>query len=289
MRVLRAIGLAMPLALFLSVPVAAQAPPATPSASPAAALSARGFDCVIEPEQVVKLASQATGLISRLDVDRGDIVRRGQVLGTLADEVERASLALARARATNDHDIAAGQARLVWLQRKYDRARELATGNLVSRNTSEEAEAEMKVAENQLRLAVLNREVARLEVAQAETLLRQRALVSPIDGVVMERLLRPGEYRHDQSPVFTLAQIDPLRVEVFLPAAMHGRIRPGMVGEVTPEAPLEGKFSAIVAVVDPVMDAASGTFGVRLSLPNADFAVPAGIRCTVRFSTPPTR
>ncbi len=252
-----------------------------------AAEPGRSFDCVIEPEQVVKLASQATGLITRLDVDRGDRVRRGQVLGTLSDEVERANLALARARATNDHDIAAGQARLAFLQRKYGRASQLATGNLVSRNTSDEAEAEMKVAENQLRLAVLNREVAQLEVAQAEALLRQRALTSPIDGVVMERLLRPGEFRHDQSPVFTLAQTDPLRVEVFVPAAFHGRIRPGMVGEVMPEVGAGGPLAAEVVVVDPVMDAASGTFGVRLRLANADQALPAGIRCSVRFGAAP--
>ena len=260
-------------------------------ARPAAAepVGQRSFDCVIEPEQVVKLATQATGLLTRLDVDRGDRVTRGQVLGTLSDEVERANLALAKARATNDHDIGAGQARLAFLQRKSGRASQLVTGNLVSRNTSEEAEADMKVADNQLRLAVLNHQVAQLEVVQAEAMLRQRALVSPVDGVVMERLLRPGEYRNDQSPVLTLAQINPLRVEVFVPAAFHGQIRPGMMGEVVPEAPLGGRFSARVSVVDPVMDAASGTFGVRLALPNADMALPAGIRCSVRFGAAPER
>lgn len=254
-------------------------------AEPASAqpLAARSFDCVIEPEQVVKLASQATGLITRLDVDRGDRVAKGQVLGTLSDDVERANLALARARATNDHDIAGTQARLAYLQRKHGRASQLATGNLVSRNSSEEAEAEMKVAENQLRLAVLNREVAQLEVAQAEALLRQRALVSPIDGVVMERLLRVGEFRHDQSPVFTLAQVDPLRVEVFVPAALHGQVRAGMVAQVMPELPGAQPVAARVLVVDPVMDAASGTFGVRLAVPNPDKALPAGVRCAVRF------
>jgi RND family efflux transporter MFP subunit len=270
MRGVRAIGVAV--AMVLAGP------------APAQPLAARSFDCVIEPEQVVKLASQATGLITRLDVDRGDIVAKGQVLGTLSDEVERANLALARARATNDHDIAGNQARLAYLQRKHGRASQLATGNLVSRNTSEEAEAEMKVAENQLRLAVLNREVAQLEVAQAEALLRQRALVSPIDGVVMERLLRVGEFRHDQSPVFTLAQVDPLRVEVFVPAALHGQVRAGMAAQVVPELPGAQPVAARVAVVDPVMDAASGTFGVRLALPNPDNVLPAGVRCAVRFA-----
>jgi RND family efflux transporter MFP subunit len=268
----RGIGLAMALALGVA-------------SGPAggAEFGQRSFDCVIEPERVVKLASQATGLITRLDVGRGDAVRAGQVLGTLSDEVERANLALAQARASNDHDIAAAQARLGYLQRRFGRASQLASGNLVSRNASEEAEAEMKVAENQLRVAVLNHEIARLEVAQAEALLRARALVSPVDGVVMERLLQPGEFRHDQSPVFTLAQIDPLRVEVFVPAALHGRIRPGMVGEVTPEVGPGGPVSAEVVVVDPVMDAASGTFGVRLLLPNPDRALPGGVRCGVRF------
>ena len=273
MAVLKACGLALVAALVTN----------SAAAQP---IAQRRFDCVVEPQQVVKLASQATGLITRLDVDRGDVIRKGQVLGTLSDEVERANLALARARATNDHDIAGGQARLAYLQRKSGRASQLVTGNLVSRNTSEEAEAEMKVAENQLRLAVLNHQVAQLEVAQAEALLRQRALVSPIDGVVMERLLRPGEFRNDQSPVFSLAQIDPLRVEVFVPASFHGQVRAGMAGEVTPEAGLAGPLRAVVTVVDPVMDSASGTFGVRLSLPNAALALPAGIRCSVRFADP---
>ncbi len=252
-------------------------------AEAAESIAGRAFDCVIEPEQVVKLASQATGLITRLDVDRGDRVAKGQVLGTLADEVERAVLDLARARATNDHDIAAGQARLVFLQRKYGRANQLVTGNIVARATTEEAESEMKVAEQQLRLAVLNLEVARLEVKQAEAALQQRALVSPVDGVVVERLLKPGEYRNDQSPVLTVAQVDPLRVEVFLPASFWGQVAAGTVAEVTPEAPLSGRFEAVTTVVDRVMDAASGTFGVRLRLPNPDLALPAGIRCTVRF------
>lgn len=265
------------LLCVLAGPAAAQAQPS--------AIGARSFDCVIEPEQVVKLASQATGLIVRLDVDRGDTVHKGQVLGTLSDEVERANLELARARASNDHEIAAGQARLAWLQRKSERATQLATGNLVSRNASEEAEADMRVAENQLRLAVLNHRIAQLEVAQAEALLRQRALVSPVDGVVMERLLRPGEFRHDQSPVFTLAQVDPLRVEVFVPAAYHGQVRAGMVGRVVADLPGAAELAARVVVVDPVMDAASGTFGVRLVLANPNRTLPAGIRCAVRFGT----
>ena len=89
----------------------------------------------------------------------------------------------------------------------------------------------------------------------------------------------PGEYRNDQSPILTLAEIDPLRVEVFVPTLFHGQIKLGSVATVTPEPPIEGQFAATTTVVDRVMDAASGTFGVRLRLPNPNFALPSGVRC----------
>jgi multidrug efflux pump subunit AcrA (membrane-fusion protein) len=104
--------------------------------------------------------------------------------------------------------------------------------------------------------------------------------------VVVERLLGPGEYRNDQSPVLTLAQIDPLRVEVFMPTAHFGQIRVGSKAEVRPEE-IGGIHVAIVTVVDHVLDAASGTFGVRLTLPNPQLVLPAGIHCKVTFAMHP--
>jgi multidrug efflux pump subunit AcrA (membrane-fusion protein) len=113
--------------------------------------------------------------------------------------------------------------------------------------------------------------------------LKQRTLRSPIDGVVVERLLVPGEYQNEQTPILTLAQIDPLRVEVFVSTAYYGQIRAGSKAEVRPEQPVGGAYAAVVTVVDRVLDAASGTFGVRLALPNPDLQLPAGIACKVSF------
>jgi multidrug efflux pump subunit AcrA (membrane-fusion protein) len=79
------------------------------------------FDCVIEAQQLVKLASPVVGIIARLDVDRGDFVHRGQFLGKLEDSVEEASAALAKAKATNDFPIKSIQARLDFLRRKHSR------------------------------------------------------------------------------------------------------------------------------------------------------------------------
>jgi multidrug efflux pump subunit AcrA (membrane-fusion protein) len=100
---------------------------------------------------------------------------------------------------------------------------------------------------------------------------------------VVERLLAPGETA-GRSPILKLAQIDPLRVEVFAPVALLGKIRTGMRARVVPEAPLNGAHTARVIVVDRVVDPASGTFGVRLELANGDYRLPAGLKCKVRFA-----
>jgi membrane fusion protein, multidrug efflux system len=54
----------------------------------------------------------------------------------------------------------------------------------------------------------------------------------------------------------------------------------GMTSQVKPESPLTGEYSAKVMVVDRVMDAASGTFGVRMELPNPHLKLPAGLECS---------
>jgi RND family efflux transporter MFP subunit len=264
------------LALLLG---AARSDPAAPS------IGASEFDCVIEPQQTVKLASPVVGVIAQLDVDRGDIVHRGQVVGKLEDGVEVATLALARAKASNDYTLAALETRLLFQRRKFDRLSKLSTNMFSSVTALEDAESDYKVTEQQISEAKLNRELARLEVVHAEEVVNQRTLRSPVDGVVVERLLVPGEYRNEQSPVLTLAQIDPLRTEVFVPTAYYGQVRDGGKATIRPEPPIGGSYLATVTVVDRVLDAASGTFGVRLALPNPELALPAGIRCKVRFDT----
>jgi multidrug efflux pump subunit AcrA (membrane-fusion protein) len=74
-----------------------------------------------------------------------------------------------------------------------------------------------------------------------------------------------------------------LNVEVIAPASIFGSVRVGMTGYVNLAPFFPGSYKAKVVVVDKVIDAASGTLGVRLQLPNPDNKIPAGIKCTVEF------
>lgn len=253
-------------------------------ALPAAAQ--QGFDCVIEPSLTLKLGSPITGIIASVEVDRGDTVQRGQVLARLENSVEAATLALARARADSMAEIEARRARLEQTRTELARAATLHERAVVSTQRIEELRANQQIAASELTNAELNRRLAALEVGRAEALLEQRIIRSPVAGLVTERNLGPGEYIHFDNHILSVAQMDPLFVETFLPVRLHGQLRLGTRATVVPDPPVGGEYQAEIRVIDAVFDAASGTFGVRLALPNPGLTLPGGVRCRVTFDVP---
>jgi multidrug efflux pump subunit AcrA (membrane-fusion protein) len=142
------------------------------------------------------------------------------------------------------------------------------------------------LAQAELQLAKENREMAKLEYQQQSSLLNLRTLRSPFNGVVVNQALYPGETVEPggaKKGILKLAQLDPLRVHVILPFAVFGKVKPGMSVDVTPEAPVGGRYPGQVKIIDKVVDAASGTFGVFLEIANPKLEVPAGVKCRADF------
>ncbi len=253
--------------------------------APASGAEPKSFECLIQPWQVVEIRSPTEGLINRITVQRGDTVKAGQVVVELDSSVERSAAALAEFRTKMKGRIAAATERVNYATAKLERTAQLQKQHFVAAQARDDALAEKRVAESDLEDARENRELAKLDYRRALDLLNQRTLRSPLNGVVVDRMLNPGDLAlpgTDSKPILKLAQIDPLRVEVVLPVAYYGHLRVGMRGEVSPEE-LGGNYRAVIKVIDRVFDAASGTFGVRLELPNRHGTVPGGIRCRVEF------
>ena len=266
--------------IVIAVAMAIAQPAGGQDAKPAAS----DFTCLMEPKMVLKLGTSVPGLIGEVLVERGAIVKKGDVLARLDSGVEIATVALARARAADYTTVQSNRTKLEFQRRKSERAAQLRRNDNIAFSAADEAETAAKVAEGELRSAEINLQLAQLELARADEVLKQRTIRSPIDGVIVERTLGPGEYAFDQSHLLTIAQINPLNVEVFVPLSQFGKVHHGMPAEVYPEDPIGGKYAAVVTVVDQVFDAASGTIGIRLELPNPEYALPAGLRCRVRFA-----
>jgi membrane fusion protein (multidrug efflux system) len=220
----------------------------------------RTHEGMMEPYLTVNVASQVSGILEEVLVKRGDIVTKGQVLATLRSAVEKA-------------DFEQATAMLEFNRRKLDRNKALVAQGNVSANDEDEMATEIKKDE-----AILNQVNAKLEM---------KTIRSPVNGVIVKVDLSAGEYVGEKQ-IMTIAQIDPLNVEVVVPVSEYGTIKRGMLAEVRPESPVGGVYTGKVTIVDRVVNAASGSFGVRVELPNANLVLPSGLRCIVKFKGPDT-
>lgn len=239
-------------------------------------------DCIISPYQIVDLASAVPGVIERILVERSDFVTRGQVVAELAAGVERATVALARARAQVEPEINVWQVNLEFDERRKARIHSLYANKVVSDDNKDEADREAELSSWKLQQAHDLKKIRKLELERAEEQLKQKIIKSPIDGFILEKFKLPGEYVEDQ-PILRIAQLDPLNVEAIVPIELFGKIPVGMAAEVHPETLTAETRPARVTVVDRMGDAGSGTFGVRLEMPNPGYELPAGLKCDLRF------
>ena len=263
------------------------AAPGGSSSAPPALSTAKSFGCLIEPDRIADVGSQVIGVVERLNVERGDAVRTGQALITLRADVERANAGVADTRARVDADVRAAEASLVLAEQKVKRAQALLAENFVSDQAVEQARAELELARQKLAQTRSQQRIWGEERRVAEAQLALRTVRSPLDGVVVERFVNVGE-RVEEKPLLRVAVVDPLRVELMVPTAQYGTIKVGDRITVRPELPGVAPVVATVRHVDAVLDAASNSFRVRMTLPNPKRRLPAGLRCKADLPAAPT-
>ena len=213
------------------------------------------LECILEPNAKIEISASVSGVLSHVLVQRGDRVKRGQVLARLVSGLERATVELAKAQ-------------VEFGKRKAIRNEDLYNKELISIHEKDEMDTEILISSLQLK--------------QAQEQLKLRRITSPINGVVVERDKDPGEYVETE-PLLTVVSLDPLNVEVVVPAEQIGAIKKGMRGKVSTVGPVSKTYNARVILIDQVIDAASGTIRVRLALPNPKNRIPAGLNCFVKF------
>ncbi len=242
------------------------------------------LDCVIEPSEIVDVGSAVPGVLEAILADRSDVLQRGAVIARLESSVERATLALTKARAGLNTSIKLREQAAAFEHRSRQRNEALLAvqKSSISKQDMDRLKTESRIAQLQVRQERDNQRIAELEYYRAQAALNRGTIRSPVDGVVMERFKSVGEYVEDD-PVVRMAKLHPLHVEAIVPVDFIGRIKPGMQATVTPTVPGSGSHVATVTRVDRVADAASGTFGALLSLDNPDYAIAGGLRCRLDF------
>ncbi len=240
------------------------------------------FDCMIEPWEAISIRSPISGRIDRIHVERADRIEAGDLLLEIDADLARANLDVETKRAEMIASIGSLEARESLGVRRSKRAIRLHAQGALTLNKREEILTERTIASFDLLDARDKHALAKLQLAREQARFEQRRVRSPVSGIVADRLMSVGEVV-DEETVLEIAQIDPLRVEVILPAVEFGTIQPGMKAAVVPETQGDAVLVATVNLVDGIIDSASGTFGAILELPNPEHKIPGGLRCRVHF------
>lgn len=248
------------------------------------AVEADSYNCIMDPAQIIQLSANNSGVLSEVIVARGDTVSRGQAVARMVSTLEAATVDILEARARTTAQIAAQEARVAFVGTQLDRVRRLVEQNAQSTARLEELEYEYALAQSQLSQATNDRDTLLAEVSRARIALENTTVTSPIDGQVIDILLHAGEYAGSDRHIMLVAQLDPLHVDAYLPIDVFPSIKSGMTVTIRPDAPIGGEHIALISSVDSVFDAASKTFGVRVTLDNPDTSIPAGHRCQLEVN-----
>lgn len=253
-----------------------------------AATAGTGYDCMIEPAQVVEVRSPVVGLLQQVPVRRGQTIRKGEVLVVIESSVEKSQAETAGFRAQAQGAVMEARSKTAAAREKSRRMDELVKEEFVSAQARDDAAAELAQAQAELKTAEENVELARLQQQEAVDQLNRRVIRSPFDGVVMDQYLYPGalvDAGDNKKPIIKIAQTNPLVVQAILPFKAFPQVHVGDAVTIVPEAPFGRTLGSHVKTVDRVIDAAAGTFGVVVELPNARADLPGGIRCKLTLGT----
>jgi len=240
-----------------------------------------------------QLAFNGNEHIAQILVQEGDRVNKGQLLARLQTELLEAQLAeteaaleaqrhvLARLEAgSRPEEIRKGEAELQAAEAQakaardsYRRMARLLEKKLASPQDEEQARSQADAAAAQVKavhatLALLKAgsrkediAVARAQLAAREAVLKQvqqrfndASLYAPADGVIRNRILEPGDMASPQSPVLTLAFLDPVWVRAYLPEPMLGRVRPGAIAWITTDSYPDKRYQGWIGYVSPTAE-----------------------------------
>jgi len=208
----------------------------------------------LEALVTVEVGSQISGQVTDVLVDYNDRVRRGQVLARLDPQNQRSSVEQSQAAIVSARaGIAQAEAQVALAQAEYDRQKFLFDRQIIAR-------AALDAAEASLRTARANEQSARAQVRQQEAQLRSNqanlgrtTITAPIDGIVIDRQIEPGQTVAsglNVAVLFTLAQ-DLSRVQalVTVDEADIGSVRVGQTVRFTVDAFPDDSFNGQVTQI----------------------------------------
>jgi len=221
------------------------------------------YTASMEADKINNISSSMPLRIKSILVEEGQRVGKGQRLVVL-DDVNTTSYEL---------QVANAEAQLKNVQINYNRALELFKIGGGTKQNVDQMELQLTNARNTLANA-------RRALANAR---ENAVLVSPVSGVVTARNYDPGDMT-GSLPILTIAQVQPIKAVINVSESEYSLIHTGMSATLTFDTYGDTQFTGVISKIMPTIDTATRTFGVEISLPNADGRILPGMFARVELT-----
>jgi membrane fusion protein (multidrug efflux system) len=219
-----------------------------------------------------------SGRVVQTPVDVGQFVRKGAVLVRL--QAVDAGLRLDEARA----NVARAEAALELADSQDRLARTTAqrytallnTGD-VSRTVADQAQTQAETSLQTVNTARASLAQAKAQLALAEKAVSDVVVAAPFDGYISLRRVSEGEWVQPSTPVVTLLKIDPLRLQLTIPAVQAGEVSKGQKVTATVDAYPGRTFDGAITAVNPAITPESRSLLVEARVPNRDAVLKPGM------------
>lgn len=231
----------------------------------------------IEPIRLVEVKSKASGEVTRLLVESGSEVKRGELLGQVDPRDVRNTFAQAEA------DLEVARARMTTAAAQKKRSEELLKANVITEQEYESATFEEANARAQLVKAQVNLELARERLSDV-------TIRAPIDGVIISKQVEEGTIIQSASQnisggsiIFTMADLTEMQVRTLVDETDLGKIQPGQQARVSVEAFPGRTFMGTILKIEPqaIVEQNVTMFPVLVHLENREGLLKPGMNAEV--------
>ena len=223
-----------------------------------------GGSGAVEQVQTVQLTTQLNAQVLEVPVKIGDLVKKGDLLVRWDDRLIQATV-----QANRDY-VEASNIRIRDNTRQVDRYTALQKKNMGTAVDLEKSE--MALADARKALAE-----ATLSLRQAEIDLEHVKMTSPIDGIVLERLVNPSEFTHHDQLVLKLGSLQTVFMAPKITEEKMHSVQLGLAAETSfPAFPGE-VFQGKVVKIDPNIDPTTRTFTTYVEIENPGFRLKPGL------------
>lgn len=246
----------------------------------------------ILPSQIVKVAFKVPGVVTKTNFDEGTFVKKGQMIASVEQneyniQVQASSAEYEAAKMQIDSEIPAkinqAKAQYDLSVATYERVKALYEAGGATKAQLDEITAKKTADENTYKLALEAEAIARTKLEKAEaglelsnTKLSDTAINSPIEGIVMKKLVEEGEIIAQGYPVAAIGQVDVVDVEIGVSDQDIKHIEFGQKVKVYLYG-LDKSFDGVVGEISPSADPTTRTFAVKVKVKNPKFEIKPGM------------